>query len=351
MNGMKQSFFLLLLIFAALYAQVAYKVWTKDAHPASSPKGYLSEIAQSVTAIPLRPAGTCEVEKVRSIRREGNHLFLIRRDILYRFDTSGRFVCQITHPDVIRVAEYVIDPLRERLIVLGNEDDIHYYTFGGEAAGQKKAADPVTGRIRAIALYQDCIWTIEERIVSGAHEPERFIEQQMVQYDVSFREIRSHRLTSPGLSHKPLLPLFGAMDIAADESSGILYAHAAPQQPDHLLRDSLLLKYRLMSSGIFSDADERRALPLRLGPRFWIASSYDPADASRAYTFCFDRQTNHSWQVEGGFEDDFYRTGPVAEWQAMHLSGRYYTFCKSGEAVKHISSSGSPVVFIVELKA
>ena len=243
-------------------------------------------------------------------------------------------------PGACRAAEYAIDPLREQLIVLGNEDDIHYYNFDGELKEQKKAAAHIADRIRAVAMHEGCIWTIEER--SGER-----IEQRMVQYDADFREIGSSRLISPDWLHKPFLPLSANMEIAADEDSGILYACAAPLRPDYLLRDSLLLKYRLTSSGMFSEGDERSVFPLRLGPRFWIASSYD---ADEAYTFCFDRETNRSWQLANGFEDDFYGAGPVAQWQPMDLSGRYYSFCKSGEAVKHISPSGGPVVFIVELE-
>jgi hypothetical protein len=348
--GMKRTFLLLLMTLVALYAKVAYEVWTEDAYLTSSPKGYLSDIAQSVTAIPLQSAGKCEIEKTRSIRKEGNNLFLVSKDILYRFDTSGQFVCQVTRPDVIRVAAYVIDPLRELLIVLGNADDIHYYTFDGEPAGQKKAATHIGGRIRAIAMYQDCIWTIEERAGAGSYGQEKYIEQKMVRYDVSFHEMESRRLITVDLPDKPIVPLLGNVNIAVAEDTGTLYAHAAPSLPERLLRDSLLLKYKQISSGIFPDGDDCTVSPLCFGRRFWLASLYDPDDASRTYAFCFDRETNRSWQVEGGFEDDFYNTGLIPEWQAMDVFSRAYSFCKSGEAVKHIAPSGEPVVFIVELK-
>jgi hypothetical protein len=345
---MKRTFQLLLLAFAALYAGIAYEVWTKDAYPASATQGRLSDIAQSVAAIPLQTDGRYEMEKIRRIRKEGNNLFLIAGDILYRFDASGKFICRITRPDVIRVATYIVDPLRKLLIVLGNADDIHYYTFGGEPAGQKKAAAHIGGRIQALAMYQDCIWTIEER--TGQYGQEKTVERKMVRYDIAFREMESHRLTAAALSRKDLLPLSGNPDIAADEDTGTLYACAAPAQPEHLLRDSLQLKSRQIFSGIFPDGDERGAFPLRFGRRFWLASSCDPDDVSRTYAFCFDRKTNRSWQIEGGFEDDWHHTGAVSEWQAMDLFSRTYSFCKSGDAVKHISPSGLPVVFIVELK-
>ncbi|MDR1555454.1 MAG: 6-bladed beta-propeller [Tannerellaceae bacterium] len=341
---MKRAFLLLLLALTALYGKLGYDLWTEKPYPASSPEGVLSDIAERVRAIPLQSAGGYSPVHPRNIRKEGRNLFLISDDVLYRFDTSGRLICRITDPGLICVAAYLIDPLREQLIVLGNTDEIHYYTYEGELRERKKpeTQEPCR-RMQAVAMYQDCIWTAEERLCSQG----KSIGQRLVKYDISFREMESHRLISADLPDKPLIPLFADMDIAVEEDSGRLYAYAAPLHPGRLLRDSLLLKYR--QSGIFSGGDDGLAFPLCFGRRFWFASSYDPDDASRA-VFCFDRATNRSWQIKDGFEDDFYGTGSIAEWQAMDIYSRNYCFCKSGEAVKHISPSGNPVVFIVELK-
>jgi hypothetical protein len=348
-NGMKRTFLFSLAAFVALYAKITYDIRTEDALLTGRTKGYLSEIAQRVTAIPLQ-TGAYEIEQTRAIRREGNSLFLISNDILYRFHADGQFVCRITDPSLIRVGTYLVDPLRRRLIVLGNTDDIHYYTFEGQLVEQKKAGlHNGLRRMQAVALYRDCIWTVEERACSGPLTQETYIERQLVKYDFSFQEMESHRLLTAGLPDQPLIPFFGDIHIAVAEDTGAIYAYSPAYSPEHLLRDSLLLKYGQRPSGLAA-GDEPAVFPLRFGRRFWLASSHDLSDVTRAYMFCFDRKTDRSWLVKGGFDDDFYQTGLIPEWQAMDMYNRAYCFCKSGETVKQLSPSGSPVVFIVELK-
>jgi hypothetical protein len=351
--GMKRTFLFFLLALTALYAKITYDVWTADDYTVSLAEGDLSEIARQVIAIPLQTQGY-EIGKARAVRREGNDLFLIGNDILYRFNLEGQLVCRITDPAVIRVGAYLVDPLRSRLIVLGNADDIHYYTFEGELLERKKAeARSGLRRMQAVALYPEdhCILTVEERVCPDPLTQQMRLEQQLVKYDASFREMESRRLVSAGLPDKPVIPFFGDLSIAVAEDTGAVYACSPALFPEHLLRDSLLLKYGRTSPGISPDGGEAGIFPLRFGRRFWISSSFDPADATRTWMFCFDRRTDRSWLLKEGFNDDFYRTGAISEWQAMDIYNRAYCFCKSGEAVKHISPSGSPVVFIVELKA
>ncbi|MDR1937041.1 MAG: 6-bladed beta-propeller [Tannerellaceae bacterium] len=350
---MKRAFLLLLFVLVALYGKLAYDLRTEDTSPANLPEGVLSDIAEKVTAIPLQAADGHRIEKPGSIRQEGRNLFLVSNGALYRFDLSGNFIGQVTRPGM-EVAEYVIDPLRKRLIVFGNADEVAYYTFDGQLLERKKLDGKTPRRrMQAVAMYRDCIWTAEERVCSDPLTNERYLEKQLVKYDSSFREMESHRLLAADLPEKSLVPFFGSLGIGVAEDSGMVYAYASPLLPDHLLRDSLRLKYR-WDSGQVSAGDGFAAFPLRFGRRFWIASSCDPYDPSQNYTFCFDRDTNRSWQLNGGFEDDFYRTGAIARWQAMDVYSHAYCFYKSGEEVKHLfpqaASSGNPVVFIVKLK-
>ncbi|MDR1645563.1 MAG: hypothetical protein LBS05_07070 [Tannerellaceae bacterium] len=346
---MKRTFLIILFALVALYAKITYDLWTAGAPAESSPHGYLSEIASRVTAIPLQ-TGEQRIENPRSIRREGTNLFLISNDILYRFNLDGEFLCRITDPALIRVATYLIDPLRSRLIILGNADDIHYYTFGGELLEQQKA-DARNGlrSMKAVTFYQDQIWAAEERTVSDPLTRKAFVEQQLVRYDASFREIGSHRLLAAGLPEQPVVPFSGEMHLAVMEDTGALYACTPSLHPERLLQDSLRLKYGPASVAHFPDAVHPETFPLRFGRRFWFSSAAGPDGDSEAYLYCFDRTTDRSWLLKGGFDDDFYHTGPITGWQAMDVYSRAYCFCQSGDPVKPLSPSGSPVVFIVEL--
>jgi hypothetical protein len=351
---MKRTFLLLVLAFAVLYGRLAYDLYTDDAPLASEPEGVLSDIADDVTAIPLQATGDDRVDNPRSIRREGNNLFLVSHNVLYRFDVSGRFLGRITQPG-LEVAEYVVDPLRRQLIVLGGADEAAYYTFDGQLLERKTLDNrALRRRMQAAVMHRDCIWTAEERLGYDPLTNEPCVEKRLVKYDASFCEIESHRLTAAGLPGKGAVPFFGSLDIGVVEDSGLVYACSPPILPEHLLRDSLELKYGQTAPGMLAGSGAPAVFPLRFGRRFWLASSSDPGDESANYTFCFDRDTERSWQVKGGFADDFYHTGPIARWQAMDVYSRAYCFCKGAEEVKHLfpqtAASGNPVVFIVKLK-
>ena len=100
--------------------------------------GELSEIAKDVVAIPLESIAGPPIKDVRDLYKEGDNLFLISRDILYRFNRKGEFICRITNPKEIRVAGYMVDEVKQQLIVLGNVNDIYYYTFDGQLLLKKK---------------------------------------------------------------------------------------------------------------------------------------------------------------------------------------------------------------------
>lgn len=337
---MKRTFLFLLLMFVALYTKVGYDLWTINSGEASPrTEGRLSDIAAKVTLVPLQPAnGYPLAGKPKCVRQEGNNLFFICEDVLYRFTTGGKFIGRITDPDVIRVAEYAIDPLRKQLIVLGNANDVCYYTFTGRPVASRR--QDAARRMQAMAMYRNCIWTAEERLCFNPLTQGWNLEQLLVRYDASFAEIESHRLLAANLPDKPLLPPGGALHIAVEEDTGRVYAYSPALHPDGLLRDSLLLDAGWTTPGLVSEAEAPLIFPLRLGRRFRLASFCNPADEGLNYTFCFDRATHRSWQLKAGFEDDFYHTGFVGEWQAMDVYGSRYCFSRSSEEI-----------FIVELKA
>ena len=84
----------------------AYDLFISPSASRDYPKGNLSDIADEVIAIPLR----YDIKDAKCIRKEGNDLFLINDEILYRFNRNGELICRITNPEEIHVAGYVIDP-------------------------------------------------------------------------------------------------------------------------------------------------------------------------------------------------------------------------------------------------
>ena len=135
---MKRTFTYLLLLVLLVCGKQAYNLLISNESIRSNPTGALSDIADEVIAIPLQDSGTHSIKEAKYIRQEGDNLFLISNETLYRFNRKGEFICRITHPDDIRVAGYVVNPANQQLIVLGNTDDIFYYSFNGDLLTRKK---------------------------------------------------------------------------------------------------------------------------------------------------------------------------------------------------------------------
>ncbi|MDR1258349.1 MAG: 6-bladed beta-propeller [Tannerellaceae bacterium] len=327
---MKRAFLVLALFMIALYGRLGYELFTDDCLPESSLSGSLSDIAETVTAIPLQSAGEEPINAINCLRQEKDNFFLVSNRILYRFHTSGTFICRITSPEIMQVAGYVIDPQAKQLIVLGNKDDIHYYSFTGELLDRKKITGDEFHRIHSIIMHDNYIWTTEENVRFDPSAGQLCIEKQAVKYDSSFRKVEAYKLSAADLTDKPLFPSFLQLELAIAEDTGNIYAYSPHFTPDHLLQDSLLLRRRQLTPGHSLYAGDVSVYPLRFGRRYWLSSYHNPADPAQDYTFCFDRDSSKSWQVAGGFNDDFHQTGRISNLQALDAYSNSYYYYKSG---------------------
>jgi hypothetical protein len=335
---MKRAFFVLTLFMIALYGRLGYELFTDDCLLESSLSGSLSDIAETVTAIPLQSAGGEAINTINCFRQEKDNFFLVSNHILYRFHISGTFICRITSPEVMQVAGYVIDSQAKQLIVLGNKDDIHYYSFTGKLLDRKKITGDEFHRIQSIVMHDNYIWTTEENVRFDSSTKQLCIEKQAVKYDSSFHKVEAYKLSAADLTDKSLCSSFLQLELAIAEDTGNVYAYSPSFTPDHLLQDSLLLRHRQLTSGHSLYAGDVFVYPFRFGRRYWLSSYHNPADPAQDYTFCFDRDSSKSWQVAGGFNDDFYHTGRVSNLQALDAYSNSYYYYKPG------------IVFIARLK-
>ncbi|MDH6304945.1 hypothetical protein M2459_001682 [Parabacteroides sp. PF5-5] len=352
---MKRTFLFLFVSMLAIYGKLGYELLTDEGQLQSALKGSLSDIAEQVTAIPLMPTGYGKMEKIRDIRREGDNIFLISGDVLYRFRYTGEFLGRITDPQKIRAATYVIDPVSRQLIVLGNVNDLFYYSFGGELLEQKKmGVDVHNQHIRSIAMYNHSIWTVEEHTQPDLATREICVEKKVVQYDTTFREISSYKLASAELSSKAPYASYLHLELGVTEDTGAVYAYSPILQTEKLLKDTLAIRNNGIYPVPLSYAEAINVYPLRFGRRYWFSSYHNPHDPDQTYTFCYDSDSGKSWQLSEGFKDNFYHTGPVCNLQPLDTFSNTYYYCKSGEEARMAfptrSNSDNPVIFIVHLK-
>ena len=338
---MKQTFIGLVLLVLLMNIGQVCKLLRENELPIAWQCGSLADIAKEVIAIPLQDSGMRQITEAVSVRLEGDNLFLISEETLYRFTRKGKFVCVITRPEEMRVAGYVIDPMQRQLIVFGNVDDIFYYTFDGELLRRKKLTSDFGDKrqVYAATYHKGHILTVEG--------------QKLIEYDTAF-----HRLDARTMQPLPLArtdePIgFLSPIVAIDSSTEQPYAYAPSLQPYHLLRDTLFIwQKRQQSLSAFGVGEDNcPLLPVRMGRRFWIASYQSFSESERGYTFCYDTFSGHYWLSKVGLEDDFYCTGKVCALEAMDSYGdRYYFTCPAKKMKQPLSEKSDLVLFLVTMK-
>lgn len=354
---MKRGCIFLLLFLSVIGLRQAYLRLTTDEATEKHVRGVLSDIAEEVIAIPLQtPVGVQPITQARNIHKDGNDLFLVSRNTLYHFNREGEFISQITQPGEIQVAGYVVDSRKQEIIVLGNKDDIHYYTYQGVLLKKKKLKSNLSQhQITSALFYQNKIYTTEKKLqkIPGKVQPQ--LTNSVVAYDTSFRKIEEKPLTEVYTGRKALGPNMRRPVLQVRKDSGELYAYAESPQPDLLLRDSLFIYHQQEKDGEKTQEESVALYPVCLGTRYWIASYENTREPEENYTFCFDHARNESWQLKGGFQDDFYHTGQISRLSPLGIDSSTYTFCQSGkvleESFPNQAGRASAVVFIVRLKA
>ncbi|MGM9758906.1 MAG: 6-bladed beta-propeller [Parabacteroides sp.] len=226
---MKRTFLFLVSAAVLLGIQQGYERFSSSNEPVSPDEMELSSIAEQVIAIPLHTRNGQSIKTARDIHQEGKNLFLISNDILYRFDRKGDFICQITRPEEIHVAGYVVSPATQQVIVLGNTNDIFYYSYGGKLLTKKKLKSDLTHhRMLSVTEYQNKIYSVEENVSAAPSTPEPTRQQEVVEYDTTFQRIKSRplRITQ---STSQTLPASFAPHLAL--ANGSFYAYEAPNFP------------------------------------------------------------------------------------------------------------------------
>lgn len=353
---MKRFFTILLFVMSLLYVWEGYNTYQAAMYAPETITGVLSDIAEEVTAIPLESAGNEPIKMAGMIRENNNSLFLVSNETLYHYTRDGQFVCQVTRPEEILVAGYLVDSADQELIVLGNEDDVFYYTYNGELKDRKKLENESSDRrILSIAMQGDRILAMEENSYLDVDTGEMYLSKELITYTTSFEKINSRRITSVDMGRFAFMEASLEPRICADPDTGCLYVYSPTMETDYLLEDTLHLRRNW--TNLLVKAQKRNVipvLPVYNSGRFLFSSSHDPMDNSMNYTFCYDKHNYQYKQLPKGWKDDYYKTGMIGRMEALDLYNRSYAFCQSGKAAKKAfpdrKDAENAVVFIVRMK-
>lgn len=343
---MKKGCILLLMIVFAVYIRQGYLILSTENPINNFTEGSLSSIAEEVTAIPLETNNQCKLTHARLIKRDKNELFLICNRELYHFNCAGKFINKITHNHRFLVSDYVIDPINKQIIILDNDEKIHYYNYAGELLTVKNiSAKHPWNKLIKLAYYNNHIWATTEN--TTPRDNKLYLEKWLYKFDINFQEVEANRLTNVDLGRLNPDCNFSPEPAVANNQ---VYAHSPSMQPDELLHDTLYLINK-NNMGIRSHSS---VLPLRISKRFLLSMYHNPLSENMNYIFCFDQKEKCAYNLKGGFEDNFYHTGKIPELQALDMHNSSFCYCKSGDEVKQAfpdrKENDNPVLFIVKMK-
>ena len=145
---MRKTFNLLFICLIALYGWIGYQVIHTTDLPQCQPEGTLSDVAEEVIAIPLKTNGHCSLNKIKMIKRDREDIFLVSDRQLYHFNSSGQFLGQITAHlpgtrQPVELVDYAVDPVHDRLVVIGTGHEVYYYDYDGQLLFQSTKADGI----------------------------------------------------------------------------------------------------------------------------------------------------------------------------------------------------------------
>lgn len=348
---MKKTCLILLMMISIIYIKEGYHIFCNDIPVKSTDKGSLSDIAEEVIAIPLETNDNCRLKYATLIKRDRNDLFLVSNHQIYRFDCSGKFVNQVTSNTHFGVADYVIDPLEKQLIVMDNRENVYYYDYNGMLLERKSLTgiNPLKSPTRMI--YHDrYIWLTAQSVSPCKEEPGRQnVGQWLYKFDTALTLLDARKLMAADLGR---FYLDGCFTPELAVNRGNVYAYSPSTQPEEILADTL---YLINRNGLNIHKDYSSILPVCIAGRYLVSTYCDANEDKRSYTFCYDRRNNYSYNVAGGFDDNFYLTGKVPDLQSLDVYNQSFCYCRSGEEVKDAfpgrTEEDNPVLFIVRMKA
>lgn len=347
---MKRTFTLLFLTFMLTYGWMGYRLATDDGRVACATKGYLSDIAETVTAICL-DTNTLRPEQIRNIRYDRKHIFLTSAGRLYHFTTSGRCVGEIGGGgQPLEVVDYAIDPTHQQLIVLGRDGVIHYYTYDGVCTGKSRLPREENWlAIGDMAYHDGGLWLTVDRTGTKELSGGTPVEQWLYRLDRECR-ITERRLLHAADTGRVTVDYLPRPQISL--SNGQVYTYVTGTPAGSILETTLYLLHHQLAG---NSVDATSILPLQVGPRFLFTTNPYAQTAEERYIFCFDGRKKHAILAQGGLEDNFYGTGKVTDLQPADLHNRVYCYVKQQtgprDTFPQLETDGNPVLYFVTMKA
>ena len=325
---MKRAVYILVAVIALTYGYQAYEAIYEhfNDYLKVRTKGFLSDITNDVEVILPETPDSGAVTNVKHVRKDGNHLFLISNNRLLHYDISGKFI----NPIAQEIAEnneyirnYTLNVEQQQVTVIDSQRNIWTYSYQGELISQTQIPY-LWHRISALEFYNGYFWATAESYVKQSESDDVYIVQNaLYQMDKQMNIVSESMLKTVDVGRKEF-PNSGSVTELLANKEGV-YAYSSPYSPDNLLKDTLYILEQHKIPALHPDETYGNGClyPIRRGERFFLANN--------GFMFCYDDKNHTAYNLNDGFQDDFFGTGYVSDLQPVDIYGNTYCYVKDAQ--------------------
>jgi hypothetical protein len=326
----------------------------------------LSEITDSVIAIPLETNDNCLLSFVRKVKFSKDFIYIADTKSLYRFDKKGKFINQVIKTgrgpgEIIAFYDYYIEQNSDIIDVLSFKKIVRLHSDG-----QIIQEYPLTGFPEQIQMI-DSSFMVNTCDFGIPYDEGKHNVSKMVRFNKEF------------IPEDTLIILDIANVAASADPTAVFYSHSNNNTYfyypslliDPLTHDTLFIFDKNVLIPAYKLRFEEQLYELNRTQKFdrekppfkkfrinsiFVSSSFlfsSYSVESSDYFFCYDNKKDKSYNMLKGFIDDTYNTGNIQLKQFNFVTEKMF-FVKDGiEAVGKVSGveeNSNPVIFIVYLK-
>lgn len=370
-NLIRTPFFILLFSCVLFYdcKNATQEIGTIKIDTDKTNESALSEIAKSVTAIPLETNSECLISHVRRVKFTDKYIYVSDNRYLYQFDIEGKFIRRINSigrgpGEILTFTDFFIDE-NDDIIFIATLEKLQQYNSSGTLTDEI----PIQGLPEQVLKVDTSVWINFTDGIRNDDDGKSHNISKMIRLNKDFIPVDSLIICDTKMEFafsyiNPSVVFYSfAKNLTFFYYPSLLIGPTTQDTLFQFTNNKLVPIYKLDFGDKLYELNRvqkaERGVPpykrFRINTIFvtahYIFSSYSIDDND--YFLCYDMEGNKMYNMGNGFTDDTFNTGKVQLKQFNFGTKKLY-FTKDGYEVvgkvEGVDANSNPVIFIVNLK-
>lgn len=330
----------------------------------------LSEICDSVTAIPLETNPNCIISIVRKVKFSNTHIYVAGKQRILKFDYRGNFIRQVNKVgrgpgELHTFTDFYVSKNDDTLDILTFKKILRYDSSGNLL--KEIPLKNINGLPEQIYRCDSNIWITKSKLLQNGNNGQNTIVKMLKINEKSMITDSLRILQADNSARFSYMNPAAVYYSSTDMHSFFYYPHhiIEPVVRDTVFifdNNDLLPAYKLnfgkkLSKNVASQKVISGVPPykyFRINSIFltshYIFSSYSIED--NEYFFCYNLQKRVKHIMKNGYNDNFYHTGKVMPKQFNYSTNKLF-FVKNGFElagnIDNVNENSNPVIFLLHL--